>query len=207
MPITIGSQTNVPDPGSPIASPWSQDTARKLVHTFANVTARDAWLSPPDGAMAVTVDTDQLWQRKGAVWVELLAADTTGMFRTIGYAAALAGTTAIPYGTPVLLATIAAGTAASYGAYLDLAGYAYFNESAVGTGGTVLQVTVNGTVAMQAVAPDFVHIGTTTIARLGFPVGPGAITVQLKAVKSANGGAISATVDNTLVSVRTYMHP
>ena len=35
MPITIGSQTDVPATGDPIVSPWYQDTATKLVHHFA----------------------------------------------------------------------------------------------------------------------------------------------------------------------------
>jgi hypothetical protein len=73
MTTTIGSQANVPDPGSPITSPWAQDTARKIVHTFPNVATRDAWASPPDGAMCVTTDTDTLWQRKNAVWAQIAA--------------------------------------------------------------------------------------------------------------------------------------
>jgi hypothetical protein len=68
MTTTIGSQTNVPDPGSPITSPWAQDTARKIVHTFANVAARDAWSTRPDGAMCVTTDTDTLWLWNGTAW-------------------------------------------------------------------------------------------------------------------------------------------
>jgi hypothetical protein len=78
MTVTIGSQTNVPDPGSPILSPWAQDTAKKLVHTFPNSTARDAWTSPPDGAMCVTVNDDNLWQRKNGVWVDIVTVDDTG---------------------------------------------------------------------------------------------------------------------------------
>jgi hypothetical protein len=71
MTVTIGSQTNVPDPGAPITSPWAQDTARKLVHTFANAAARDAWSTRPDGAMAVTTDTDRLYLFTGTAWVEI----------------------------------------------------------------------------------------------------------------------------------------
>jgi hypothetical protein len=71
MTITIGSQTNVPDPGSPITSPWAQDTARKLVHTFANAAARDAWASPPDGAMCVTLDNDVLYMYRSTAWVQV----------------------------------------------------------------------------------------------------------------------------------------
>jgi hypothetical protein len=75
MTVTIGSQTAVPSPGSPIASPWAQDTARKLVHQFASIAARDAWVSPPDGAMAYTQATNQLFVRKDAAWVEIAAID------------------------------------------------------------------------------------------------------------------------------------
>jgi hypothetical protein len=76
MTITIGSQTNVPDPGAPITSPWAQDTARKLVHTFTNAAARDAWTTRPEGAMAVTMDTDRLWLWNGTAWQEVIGTAT-----------------------------------------------------------------------------------------------------------------------------------
>lgn len=71
MTITIGSQTNVPDPGSPITSPWPQDTARKLVHQFATVALRNAWGTRPQGAMAFTVDNNVLAVWNGSVWHEI----------------------------------------------------------------------------------------------------------------------------------------
>jgi hypothetical protein len=75
MPITIGSQTDVPDAGDPIVSPWYQDTAKKLVHHFPSIAARNGWTTRPAGAMAVTTDTDQLWMWDGAAWIEYARAD------------------------------------------------------------------------------------------------------------------------------------
>ena len=71
MTRVIGSQSDVPDIGDPIVSPWYQDTAKKIVHTFATSTARDAWTDPPNGAVCVTVDTSVAWIRKAGVWVIL----------------------------------------------------------------------------------------------------------------------------------------
>ena len=73
MTVVIGSQTDVPDTGDPIVSPWYQDTARKLVHQFANVTARDAWTTRPEGAVAYTADTDVLSVWNGSAWVNVNA--------------------------------------------------------------------------------------------------------------------------------------
>lgn len=73
MTVTIGSQTNVPSPGSAILSPWAQDTARKICHQFASIAARDGWTSPPDGAICSTGTGAgvQLWQRRATAWVEI----------------------------------------------------------------------------------------------------------------------------------------
>jgi len=69
MTKVIGSQPDVPDVGDPIVSPWYQDTAKKIVHTFANAGARDAWVSPPNGAHAHTLDTAADWIRVAGAWV------------------------------------------------------------------------------------------------------------------------------------------
>jgi hypothetical protein len=66
----IGSQNNVPDIGDPITSPWHQDTARKIVHVFATTAARDAWISPPDGAVC-QAPPGAWWNRVGGVWVRM----------------------------------------------------------------------------------------------------------------------------------------
>lgn len=71
MTITIGSQTNVPSAGSAIVSPWAQDTARKIVHKFNNNADRDGWTAPPNGSMAVTLDTNTLWQYRGTTWTAI----------------------------------------------------------------------------------------------------------------------------------------
>jgi hypothetical protein len=75
MPITVGSQTDVPATGDPIVSPWYQDTATKVVHRFATVAARDAWTTRPEGAAAYTQDTNTLSIWTGAAWAAVVDAD------------------------------------------------------------------------------------------------------------------------------------
>lgn len=70
MTKVIGSQNDVPDIGDPIVSPWYQDTARKIVHVFTTTTARDAWVSPPDGAVC-EAPAGVWWNRVAGVWVPL----------------------------------------------------------------------------------------------------------------------------------------
>jgi hypothetical protein len=75
MSQVIGSQTNVPEPGDPIASPWPQDTAKKIVHTFADTTARGAWSTRPEGAVAYTRADDAFAVWTGAAWRPIAYAD------------------------------------------------------------------------------------------------------------------------------------
>lgn len=39
-----------------------------VFRVFATTTARDAWASPPNGALAITTDTNSLWQRQSGAW-------------------------------------------------------------------------------------------------------------------------------------------
>ncbi|HEY2332640.1 MAG TPA: hypothetical protein VGH94_12045 [Acidimicrobiales bacterium] len=81
MTKVIGSQTDVPDIGDPIVSPWYQDTAKKIVHVFATTTARDAWVSPPDGAVC-EAPAGYWWHRVGGVWAPM-ARQVDGGFNAI----------------------------------------------------------------------------------------------------------------------------
>ena len=83
MPITVGSQTDVPGSGDPIVSPWYQDTATKVVHRFATEAARNAWTTRPEGAVAYTLDTNTFAMWTGATWVALLDADGSVMTGTL----------------------------------------------------------------------------------------------------------------------------
>jgi hypothetical protein len=65
-PITIGSLTNVPTPGSQIAAQWAQDVSGIALHRFASKASLDAWAAP-NGAYGVTVD-GILWRRVGGAW-------------------------------------------------------------------------------------------------------------------------------------------
>lgn len=70
MVTTIGSLANVPNPGSPVTSPWAQDATRLVRHVFANKAALDAavWPGLADGAQAYTLAEQLEWDRVGGVW-------------------------------------------------------------------------------------------------------------------------------------------
>lgn len=70
-PIRIGELTDVPTPGSPIASAWSQEVTNRIRHRFPNVAARDTnWpaATAGNGAQCITLDTGTVWESTGTVW-------------------------------------------------------------------------------------------------------------------------------------------
>jgi len=66
-PITVGSLSNVPAPGSQLAAQWAQDASSMVVHRFASRASLDGWAAPV-GACAVTVDDGTLYRRKAGAW-------------------------------------------------------------------------------------------------------------------------------------------
>lgn len=69
MTTTIGQLTNVPNPGSPITSPWAQDVTRLARHTFTNAAALLAqWPSAQNGAHALVLDTGWNAERIAGQW-------------------------------------------------------------------------------------------------------------------------------------------
>lgn len=76
-PIRIGELTDVPTPGSPIASAWAQEVTNRIRHRFPNVANRDTnW--PPGtagaGALCMTMDTRTVWESTGTVWAPVVKA-------------------------------------------------------------------------------------------------------------------------------------
>lgn len=51
-PVVIGALTDVPAPGSAIASQWSQEVTLQSVHKFASIAAIKAWTTAPTGTYA-----------------------------------------------------------------------------------------------------------------------------------------------------------
>ena len=67
--VQIGSLTNVPGPGDPIRSPWTQDVTRRAVHIFASQATLNAQYGTAiDGSTAWTTDAGILWVRAGGAW-------------------------------------------------------------------------------------------------------------------------------------------
>ena len=69
-PITIGSLTNVPTPGSQIAAQWAQDVSAIALHRFPTKAALNGWAAPV-GAYAVTTDLGILWRRVAGGWSQV----------------------------------------------------------------------------------------------------------------------------------------
>lgn len=62
--------------------------ADQVVAVFADTTARDTWASPPNGAVAITTDTNTRWQRIGGAWQRFapyLAGSNTNTSDTSAY--------------------------------------------------------------------------------------------------------------------------
>jgi hypothetical protein len=71
-PITIGELSNVPAPGSPVASSWAQDATKRIVQRFPTVAALKAATGfVAAGAMGYVTGTRQLAQYDGTGWVVL----------------------------------------------------------------------------------------------------------------------------------------
>lgn len=66
-PITVGELTDVPAPGSPIASAWSQEVSNRIAHRFATLAALNAWAAA-NGSIGV-VGRD-LYLRVTGAWVQ-----------------------------------------------------------------------------------------------------------------------------------------
>jgi hypothetical protein len=61
-----------------LAADFNAYVQQQVVATFPNVAARDAWASPPAGALCVTTDSNTVWQRIGGGWLSFGA--TAGEF-------------------------------------------------------------------------------------------------------------------------------
>lgn len=66
-PVIVGELTDVPAPGSPIASQWAQEVSNRVVQRFASKAALDTWAAA-NGAVAWTTDTNLMWHRIGGAW-------------------------------------------------------------------------------------------------------------------------------------------
>jgi len=86
--IRIGQYLNVPN-ASPLTSQWAKDVTRGAVHVFADKPTLDAastganWPGLANGALAVTVDTNTLWQRVAGAWVNRSAHELSEQRATV----------------------------------------------------------------------------------------------------------------------------
>jgi hypothetical protein len=56
--------------GQKVASPWGNEIRDRTLQVFATVAERNAqWLTPPDGATCITLDTYTVWRRRAGAWV------------------------------------------------------------------------------------------------------------------------------------------
>lgn len=138
MTKVIGSQTDVPDIGDPIVSPWAQDTAKKIVHTFASTTARDAWADPPEGAFC-EAPVGAFWYRLGGVW-RLISAEVDSGYRSMSLPP-IQG-----IGVYDMLDVSLGGHPRPVKTYVDLVVYAGFTSIDMVVGVDVVEFTTGNTV-------------------------------------------------------------
>lgn len=67
-PITVGELTDVPAPGSPIASAWAQEISERVHQRFATKAAMTAW-APAAGARAFVTAENRNYTRQAAGWI------------------------------------------------------------------------------------------------------------------------------------------
>lgn len=117
MPTTIGALANVPNPGSPIASPWAQDVTRFARHQFTNAAALLAqWPTAPNGSHAVLLDTFAHVERRAGAWVY---ADPLVVNHTEVITAAAAKNFTLPFGVTYTTAPTAVQGTILVGANFD----------------------------------------------------------------------------------------
>jgi len=78
-PITVGSLSNVPAPGSQLAAQWAQDASSMVVHRFASRASLDGWAAPV-GALGVTTDDGVLFRRRPTYWSRVSPPYTASAF-------------------------------------------------------------------------------------------------------------------------------
>src|SRR5262245_42076197 len=116
-----------------LAADFQTYVQNQVVPTFPNNAGRDTWASPPDGALCVTLDTNQLWQRIGGVWTR------QGAGQQVGFAANPADTGIGTTLVSVLTAPFTALAGRRYWVHADL----QFGVSS-GSGAVFLEVRVDG---------------------------------------------------------------
>ena len=196
MPVQIGSQSDVPDSGDPILSPWYQSTSTMLRHIFASKAALDAqWATAPNGAHAWCIAENAMYNRVAGTWIRngpdhYYAAAPSNV--AIGQGATTLATQAMP--------AVPAGT------LLQLGWTYYVNTTVVGTGPIIGVVRLNGTgVGPATVMPDRLELASYggSAANIAPPVNT-AYTLTLTISKTNTGGTSTAQGLNSTLSVVVY---
>jgi hypothetical protein len=86
-PVTIGELADVPAPGSPIASAWSQEVTNRIVHRFATTAAMNAWAAANGSIACVLTATpglEQWFVRSKSTWQQFAGALPFGVYSPQG---------------------------------------------------------------------------------------------------------------------------
>lgn len=212
-PITVGSLSNVPAPGSQIAAQWAQDVSKLGVHRFPSTTARDAVYSAAaagEGAYCETADTDTLWRSNGTAWQRVMNIGGTYYQMTMTRSVATINTTLIGTNEFNLVPTINM-PAMPAGSLLDLSAMVYFSQSAVGTGGSQVNFTdsnssVGPIIGTVMVIEDRVQLQSYGLRTIGYspPVNV-AFPINLRAKKfGASNPANAFQSGQTVLSIVAY---
>jgi len=196
-PITIGSLTDVPAPGSPIAAQWAQNVSGMVVHRFTNLATIGGWAAP-NGARAVAVDTGVEYRRIGGAWSQI----TPWIGSNVG--TALAGSPTVPVGT-VYINTVNvpadAGPRVISGSCL-----VRFDKWPAAPPVTVAIVVAGTAVVQYEMQTETVDISTPAFRRhnvamsFGGVLAPAAAVtvVQVRVTTTANYNTVGTTADITV---------
>jgi hypothetical protein len=93
-----------------LAADFNLYVQQQVVASFPTTAARDAWSSPPEGVLAVTTDTNALWQRRSGAWKGLPVGVTARKTDVAAFESGEIGTTASAVNDLVVPAFVAGRT-------------------------------------------------------------------------------------------------
>jgi hypothetical protein len=186
-PIPIGPFTNVPAPGSPIASAWAQQVTQYFsdaVRVYANQAAMLADPRPPaNGAQAITTDNYALWVRRAGAWEIMWPRYVNNVNIATGgsYTATVAD---IP-GASIAVPFVAG--------HRYLLGVTTHWQQSTSAGLVTVQITDAANAQIAAGVNSITAAFQGPVAFTAFVIPTGAVTYKLRASTSAGTAALVAT--------------
>lgn len=198
MPITIGAITTVPNPGTPITSPWAQAVSGMVVHVFASKAALDAgWATgPSEGQFAYTIAERVLWVRgSSAGWRRVV--DTSYADRAwvaVPAPGVVDATTSTAAFSPwINCGNVTIPTYATI-ARINLAVNGFYDQTGAGND-YLISPSIGSAISTAAIPIKGIGVGTRLGSAAAHAItlsGTGAQNLQIQAKKVAGSGVMRA---------------